>query len=95
MKDKEFATPEMSKEELVYVNNILFNMLDMPKEFNSLSKPALFRLYDEYQAKGNAFALMEDRLRELEMENNELKTRAKMAETKVRKMENRRRRSNR
>lgn len=91
MKDNDFATPEMSKEELVYVNNILFNLLDMPKELNKLSKPALFRLYDEYQAKGNSFALLEDRLRDLERENNDLKTRCNMAEKKVKKMENRRR----
>ena len=69
---------EMSKEELVYVMTLMLNCLDFKDQINKLNKPCLFRLYDDMQKRGNAFANLEDDKRSLEQEvvklRNELQT---------------------
>ncbi|AUG85338.1 hypothetical protein KNV09_gp157 [Vibrio phage Athena] len=89
MAKEEFEKPanDYDKPELVYAVTLLLNLHDMPQEVNKLSKKALWRIYDAFQERGNAFANIEDDLRKAERERNEWQTRAVVAERKVKKME--------
>lgn len=83
----EKAKNDYDKPELVYAVSLLLNLHDMTQEVNKLSKKALWRIYDAFQERGNAFANIEDELRNTQRKLNETTTRAVMAETKVKKME--------
>lgn len=89
---EQFEKPanDMSKEELVWAVALLLNLHDMKGEVNKLSKPALWRIFDSYSERGNAFANLEDELRIAQREAMEFKTRALTAEKKVRIMEGKR-----
>ncbi len=78
---------DYDKPELVYAVSLLFHLQDMQADVNKLSKKALWRLYDQAQARGIAFANLEDDLRTALRERNEWETRALMAERKVKTME--------
>ena len=92
MSKEKFEKPanDYSKPELVYAVSLMLNLHDMQKDVQKLSKPALWRIFDWNQEKGNSFANLEDKIRKLERENNDLETRAIMAERKVKAMEKRR-----
>ncbi|AFB83943.1 hypothetical protein VPT02_057 [Vibrio phage VPT02] len=83
----EKAANDYDKPTLVYAVGLMLNLHDMPQETNKLSKKALWRIYDDLQARGNSFANLEDELRKAERERNEWRTRAEVAERKVKKME--------
>lgn len=87
----EKSANDYDKAELVYAVSLMLNMHDMSDQVNKLSKPALWRIFDDMQARGNAFANMEDKLREQERQLNEMTTRAVVAEKKVKVMEGKRR----
>jgi hypothetical protein len=63
---------EMSKEELVYVMTTMLNCIGFEQQFNKLSKPCLFRLFDDMSARGNAFSNIEENVRSLEQKNYKL-----------------------
>ena len=63
---------EMSKEELVYVTTTMLNCIGFEKQFNKLSKPCLFRLFDDMSARGCAFSNIEENVRSLEKQNIKL-----------------------
>lgn len=92
MAKEEFEKPanDYDKPELVYAVGLMLNLHDMPQEVNKLSKKALWRLFDDLQARGNAFANLEDDLRKAQREALEYRTRAEIAERKVKKMESNR-----
>lgn len=96
MAKEEFEKPsnDYDKPTLVHTVSLLLNLHDMMGEANKLSKKALWRIFDSYQERGNAFANLEDRIRKLERELLESKTRTKMAEDKLAKMEKNRRGKN-
>lgn len=81
---------DYDKPELVYAVSLILNLHDMPQEVNKLSKPALWRIFDDLKARGNAFANLEDELRKVTRERNEMQTRAVVAERKVKTMESNR-----
>lgn len=87
----EKSTNDYDKPELVYAVTLLLNLHDMPQEVNKLSKNALWRIFDAFQERGNAFANLEDELRKSQRELNEMTTRAVVAERKVKTMEGKRR----
>ena len=64
---------EMSKEELVYVLQLMLNCRDYKDQLNKLSKPCLFRLFDDMKDRGNRFANLEDDKRKLEKEITKLR----------------------
>ncbi|AUG85136.1 hypothetical protein FDJ19_gp162 [Vibrio phage Ceto] len=86
----EKAANDYDKPELVYAVGLMLNLHDMPHEVNKLSKKALWRIFDGSKERGNAFANLEDDKRRLEREVLELRTRAEIAEKKVKKMESNR-----
>lgn len=86
----EKAANDYDKPTLAYAVGLLLNLHDMPHEVNKLSKKALWRIYDAFQERGNAFANLEDELRKAKRELNEMTTRAVVAEKKVKKMEDNR-----
>lgn len=65
---------ELSKEELVYVMSLMLNCEEFTAQINKLSKPCLFRIYDDMMDRGSKFANIEDEVRNLTRENLELKT---------------------
>ena len=73
---------EMDKAELVYVMTLMLNCLDFKDQLNKLSKPCLFRLYDDMQARGNAFANLEDDKRKLEAELTEARGQVRALEVR-------------
>lgn len=83
----EKAANDYDKPELVFAVSLMFHLQDMKDQVNKLSKPALWRLYDQAKDRGNAFANLEDKLRQVTRERNELLTRAEMAERKLKTME--------
>ena len=87
----EKSESDYSKPELEYTVGLLFHLQDMPKEVKKLSKPALWRLFDQAKERGTAFANLEDDLRTAQREALEWKTRAIIAEKKVKTMEGNRR----
>lgn len=83
MAEKIEITPEMGKDELVWALNILLCMTDMPKELNKITKAGLFRLFDQFQDRGQNFSVIEDKLRDAERREMALMTDVAVLEKKL------------
>ena len=64
--DKIELTPEMGKDELVWAMAILLSCQDMPEQINKLSKPCLFRLFDQFSVIGSSNNELNNDIRKLE-----------------------------
>ena len=53
---------EMDKAELVYVMSLMLDCIGFEAQLNKLSKPCLFRVYDDLHARGNAYANVQEHL---------------------------------
>lgn len=85
MAEKIEKAPEMSKEELVHAVAIMLSCQDMPAQINKLDKKCLFRLFDGFQFRGQAFATLEEKLRDAERKINEQSTEIAVLTNKLKK----------
>lgn len=86
----EKAENDYDKPTLAHAVGLMLNLHDMQGEPAKLSKPALWRIFDNYKVMGNNFANLEDELRNAQRELLAMTTRAVNAEAKVKTMESRR-----
>lgn len=88
MTDKiEKSENDYDKGTLVYATSLMLDCKDKVSDFNKLTKATLWRLYDGMKDRGNAFANMEDLVRTLQRENNELHAENKSLNKKVKLLE--------
>lgn len=86
----EKAANDYDKPTLAHAVGLMLNLHDMQGEAMKLSKPALWRIFDNFKEKGTNYANLEDRCRDAERALNEMTTRAITAERKVKTMESKR-----